>query len=94
MDIIIWLWAASGVRSGEWRRREWEERGGGGGGGSDGVGVVQPGDGEDRALQQMARDRRVPLRRPLPVRSWCRRAPAGHQTPTLQDTDVQDGTRR
>jgi hypothetical protein len=58
-----------------------------------GVGGVQPGNDQDGAVQQVAGDRHVSVRGPLPVRPRDHRAPSSYQAPALQDGGVPDGPR-
>lgn len=64
--------------------------------GTEGSGIrgVQSRDVEDGAMQQVARDWRVPLRRPVPICSRYQRVASGNQTPEVQDGDLQDGFSR
>lgn len=59
-----------------------------------GTGGVQPGHVQNRALQQMAGNGQLPLRRPLPIRPRNRGAPPRHPPPPLQDGGLPDGPRR
>lgn len=78
----LMAWAAKSARRWVEKGRWW------------GAGCLQPRNLENGALQQMAGDGGLPLRRELPIRPRNQWTTAGDQAPALQDSGLPHGARR